>query len=91
MVSQRIWIRGTEMGAIGSICSQHTPVMNERCWHLVINQVVALVLWDQEGMSNIVFNIFVVVDWDIHENAAVEAERASLLRFGEDIRPHNFC
>jgi hypothetical protein len=58
---------------------------------LVINQVVALILWDEEGMGNIAFNVVVVVDWDIHENAAVKAEKASLFRFGEDVRPHNFC
>jgi hypothetical protein len=79
------------MGAIGSTSLQHTPVMNERCWHLLINQVVALVLWDEEGMGNILFDIIVVVDWDVHENAVVKAERASLFRFGEDVQPHNFC
>jgi hypothetical protein len=51
--------------------------MNERCWHLVIDQVVALVLRDEEGMSNIAFNVIILVDWDIHKNAAVKAERAS--------------
>jgi hypothetical protein len=74
------------MGAIGSISSQHTPVMNEQCWHLFINQVVALVLWDEEGMGYILFNAVVVVDWDIHENAVVKVERASLFRFDETIR-----
>ncbi len=90
-MSQRIWICGTQMGAIGSVSSQCTPVINERCRHLVINQVVALILWDEEGMGNIVFTVSVVVDWDIHENAAVEVERVSLFRFGEDVRPHDFC
>ncbi len=42
-------------------------------------------------MGNIAFNVVVVVDWDIHENDAVKAVRASLFRFGEDICPHNFC
>ena len=58
---------------------------------MVINQVVVLILWDEEGMGNIAFNVVVVVDWDIHENDAVKAVRASLFRFGEDICPHNFC
>jgi hypothetical protein len=79
------------MGAIGSISSQHTHVMSERCWHSVINQVVVLILWDEEGMGNIALDVVVVDDWDIHENAAVKAERASLFRFGEDICPHDFC
>ncbi len=79
------------MGAIRFVSSQHTPVMNEQCWHSFINQVVALILRDEEGMGNIALDIIVIVDWDIHENAAVKTERASLLRFGEDVSPHNFC
>jgi hypothetical protein len=90
-VSQRIWICGTGMGASRSISSQHTPVMNEWCWHLFINQVVALILGYDEEIGNIVFDVVIIVDWDVHEIAAVEAERASLFRFGEDIHPHNFC
>ncbi len=43
---------------------------------------------DEEGMGNIAFNIVIVVDWDIHENAVVKAERASLFRFGEDVPTH---
>jgi hypothetical protein len=27
------------------------------------------------------FNFIIVVDWDIHENAAVKAERSSLFEF----------
>jgi hypothetical protein len=73
------------MSAIGSIFSQHTPVINEQCWHLVINQVVALILWDEEGMGNIAFGVVVVVDQDIHENAAVK------FRFGEGVCPHDSC
>ncbi len=58
---------------------------------IFINQVVALILWDEERMGNVLFDIVIVVDWDFHENAAVEVERVFLFRFGEDIRPHNFC
>jgi hypothetical protein len=63
-------------------------VSNEWCWHLFINQVVALILGDEEGMGDIAFNIVIVVDWDIYENAVVKAERASLFRFDEDIPTH---
>ncbi len=66
-------------------------MINEQCWHLVVNQVVALVLRDEEGIGNIVFDVVLIVDWDIYENAVVEAERASLFRFGEDVHPHNLC
>jgi hypothetical protein len=67
------------MGAIGSISSQHTPVMNQRCWHSFINQVVALFLWDENGMGNIAFNVIVVIDWDIDKNAAINGEKGFLV------------
>ncbi len=59
------------MSASRPISSQLTPVMNEWCWHSFINQVVALLLGDEEGMGNIVVDVVAVVDWGIHENAAV--------------------
>jgi hypothetical protein len=37
------------------------------------------------------FNVFFIVDWDIHEVAAVEAEGSALFWFCEDISPHHFC
>ncbi len=37
------------------------------------------------------FDVVVVVDWDIHEVAAVQAEGSALFWFCEDIGPHHFC
>jgi hypothetical protein len=37
------------------------------------------------------FDVVVVIDWYIHEVAAVKAERCSLFWFCEDIGPHCFC
>jgi hypothetical protein len=37
------------------------------------------------------FDVVVVVDWDIHEVAAVKAEGSTLFWFCEDIGPHHFC
>ncbi len=42
-------------------------------------------------MSFGTFDVVVVVDWDIHEVAAVEAEGSALFWFCEDIGPHYFC
>ena len=36
------------------------------------------------------FDVVVVVDWDIHEVAAVKAEGSTLFCFFEDIGPHYF-
>jgi hypothetical protein len=37
------------------------------------------------------FDVIVVVDWDIHEVAAVKVEGSTLFWFCEDIGPHYFC
>jgi hypothetical protein len=37
------------------------------------------------------FNVILVVDWNIHEVAAVKAEGSTLFRFCEDTGPHYFC
>ena len=37
------------------------------------------------------FNVIVVVDWDIHEVAAIETEGSALFWFCEDIGQHYFC
>ncbi len=42
-------------------------------------------------MSFGTFDVVLVVDWDIHEVAAVEAEGFALFWFCEDIGPHHFC
>ncbi len=42
-------------------------------------------------MSFGTFDVIVVVDWNIHEVAAVEVEGSSLFWFCEDIDPHYFC
>jgi hypothetical protein len=36
------------------------------------------------------FDVVIVVDWDIHEVATVEAEGSALFWFCEDIGPHHF-
>jgi hypothetical protein len=72
--------------------SQHTPGMNE--WGLgwlVIHSCIALVLREEERMSFGAFDVVVVVDWYIHEVAAVESEGCALFGFCEDIGPHYFC
>ena len=66
--------------------------MNE--WGLgqpVIHSCIALVLWGEKRVSFGALNVVVVVDWYIHEVAAVESERCSLFPFCEDIGPHSFC
>jgi hypothetical protein len=39
------------MGAISLISSQHTPVMNERWGHSIIDQVAVFVLGEEERVS----------------------------------------
>ena len=71
---------------------QRTPGMNE--WglgQLVIHLCIVLILWEEERVSFGAFDVVVVVDWYIHEVAAVESERCSLFWFCEDIGPHYFC
>ncbi len=41
-------------------------------------------------MSKLAFNFIVIVHWDIHENAAVKAERSTLFWFSNDVCPHYF-
>jgi hypothetical protein len=41
-------------------------------------------------MGKFAFNFVIVVDWDIHENAAVKAERFPLFGCSKDICPHYF-
>ncbi len=42
-------------------------------------------------MGKLAFNFIIVVDWDIHENAAVEVERSAQFWFSKDVCPHYFC
>ncbi len=42
-------------------------------------------------MSFGMFDMVVVVDWNIHEVTVVEAEGSALFWFCEDIGPHHFC
>jgi hypothetical protein len=41
-------------------------------------------------MGKFSFNVAVIVDGYVHENAAVEAEWASLFWFCKDVCPHDF-
>ncbi len=41
-------------------------------------------------MGKLALNFIVVVDWGIHENAAVLAERSALFWFSKDVCPHYF-
>ncbi len=41
-------------------------------------------------MDQFLFNVLIVVDGYVHENAAVKAEWASLFWFCEDVCPHDF-
>ncbi len=71
---------------------QHTPGMNEWCLRqLVIHSCIALILWEEERVSFGTFDVVIVIDWYIHEVAAVEAERCPLFWFCEDVGPHYFC
>jgi hypothetical protein len=65
--------------------------MNEQYfWESVVDHLVALVLREEEMMGKLAFSFVIVVDWDIHENAAVKAEKSNLFWFSKDICPHNF-
>ena len=61
---------------------QHTPGMNLR--QPVIHLCIVLILWEKERVSFEAFGVVVVVDWYIHEVAAVKSERCSLFQFCED-------
>ncbi len=42
-------------------------------------------------MGKFGFNfVVIVVDWNIHENAAVKAEKSALFGFSKDVCPHCF-
>jgi hypothetical protein len=59
--------------------------------HLFRAQFRVFILQEEERVSFGTFNIVIVVDWDIHEVAAVEAKGSALFWFYEDIDPHHFC
>jgi hypothetical protein len=90
-VSHRETICVTELGTISQVSPQHLPRMNERCWvHLPIDHLFLLVFREEEKMGKFLFDLVVVVDWYVHENAAVKAEWAFLFWCCEDVCPHDF-
>ena len=90
-MSHRETFCGTELGPIRQVIPQHTPGMNEWCLvRLLIDHLFSLVFREEEKMGEFLFDVVVVVDQYFHENAAVEAEWASLFWFCEDVCPHDF-
>ena len=49
------------------------------------------VILEKEGVSIFLFDFVVVVDWYIHEVAAIKAKRAALFWLCEYIFPHCLC
>ena len=53
--------------------------MNEWCLRQsVIHLCIALIIWEEVRVSFGAFIVVIVIDWYIHEVAAVKAERCSL-------------
>jgi hypothetical protein len=72
-------VRGTELGTIRQVSPQHSPGMNERCLvHLLIDHLLLLVFREEEKMGKLLFDVIIIVDWYVHENAAVKVEWDSL-------------
>jgi hypothetical protein len=75
-------VHGTELGTIRQVSPQHTPGINEQCLvHSLIDHLILLVLMEELKMGKVLFDVVVIVDGYVHENAAVKAECASLLGF----------